>query len=93
MLLLLSCWLRASQPYSGLLVAQALFYALALIELAWDIPFLRRIAGPASAFALLNAAAVVALFRFLFMRQSLWELWVPAESRPPAKAAATSADS
>ena len=84
-LLFTSFWLRASQPYGWIFLAQVLFYGVAVLGLIWDTPTLRRIAGPASAFVLLNAAASVALFTFVFRPSSLLGLWVkqeaPAEKR------------
>jgi poly-beta-1,6-N-acetyl-D-glucosamine synthase len=84
-LLLTSFLLRGTQPYTTILVAQILLYGLAALGFVWNTPVLRRIAGPASAFVLLNAAAVVALFMFWFRPESLPRLWVkleaPAEER------------
>jgi cellulose synthase/poly-beta-1,6-N-acetylglucosamine synthase-like glycosyltransferase len=80
-LLLTSFCLRASQPYNTILLGQILFYGLAILGLVWDTPLLRRIAGTASAFVLLNAAAVVALFMFLVRRNSLLRLWTQPEAR------------
>jgi cellulose synthase/poly-beta-1,6-N-acetylglucosamine synthase-like glycosyltransferase len=85
-ILLFASWgLRGTQPYAAILIAQVLFYGLALLGLVWDTRILRRIAAPASAFVLLNAAAVSALFMFLLRPTSLLGLWVkpevPAEER------------
>jgi hypothetical protein len=84
-LLLASCGLRTIQPYSTILEGEVLFYGLAVLGLVGDTPILRRIAAPASAFVLLNAAATVALFMFVFRRSSLLGLWVkpvePVEER------------
>ena len=41
------------------------------------IPILRRIAAPASAFCMLNAAVVVGFYKFLFVRGPLWKIWTP----------------
>jgi len=79
-LMLASFSLRATRPYTAIFLGQVLFYGLATVGLVWDIPLLRRIAGPASAFVLLNAAAVVALFMFLFKPDSLLGLWVKPEA-------------
>jgi cellulose synthase/poly-beta-1,6-N-acetylglucosamine synthase-like glycosyltransferase len=78
-LLLASYGLRATQPFTAILLGQLLFYGLAVFGLVWDAPLLRRIAGPASALVLLNAAAVVALFMVLFRSDSLLGLWVKPE--------------
>lgn len=76
-LLLASYGLRTTQPYSAILLGEVVFYGLAVLGLVGDTPILRRIAGPPSALVLLNAAAAVALFMFVFRRSSLLELWVP----------------
>lgn len=85
LLFLASCLLQGSQPYTAILVAQLFFYGLAILGFVWDTPPVRKIAAPASALVLMNAAAVVALFMFLFRPNSLLSLWVkpevPAEER------------
>jgi cellulose synthase/poly-beta-1,6-N-acetylglucosamine synthase-like glycosyltransferase len=82
-LLVASYGLRATQPYTAILVGQILFYGFAALGLVWDASVLRRIAGPASALVLLNAAAVVAFFTFLLRPESLLGLWIKPEI--PAK--------
>jgi cellulose synthase/poly-beta-1,6-N-acetylglucosamine synthase-like glycosyltransferase len=74
--------LRAMQPYTVFWLGQVLLYALAALGLVWDVPLLRRIGGPAGAFLLLNAAAMVAFFAFLSKPNSLLELWVKPEAPP-----------
>jgi len=85
-LFLANCGLHATQPYFAMLAMQSMFYGLAVIGLLWDIPIVSRFAGPASGFILLNWAAIVALFTFLFRPHSLLDLWVrrrpAAEVRP-----------
>ncbi len=81
-LLLASCALRGTQPYTAILLGQAVFYGLAVLGLVWDTSLLRRVAAPASAVVLMNAAAVVALFMFLFRSDSLLGLWVNPEATP-----------
>jgi cellulose synthase/poly-beta-1,6-N-acetylglucosamine synthase-like glycosyltransferase len=84
---LLACIpLRHSAFYSDLLWAQGLFYFLALLGGVTDVPILSRVTGPASAFCLLNTAAVVALWKFAFMSEPLWRIWVPTEN--PTKVSA-----
>jgi cellulose synthase/poly-beta-1,6-N-acetylglucosamine synthase-like glycosyltransferase len=56
---------------------QLVFWLLALVALFRPIPFLQRIAAPASALLVLNAAAVVGLYTFLFTRGPLWRIWSP----------------
>ncbi|HXJ06277.1 MAG TPA: glycosyltransferase family 2 protein [Candidatus Acidoferrum sp.] len=66
--------------YAGALVAQIVFYALAILGVGRGIPFLTRIAGPASAFCMLNAAVVVGFYKFLFTRGPLWKIWTSGAS-------------
>jgi cellulose synthase/poly-beta-1,6-N-acetylglucosamine synthase-like glycosyltransferase len=86
-LLLASCVLRATQPYTAILIAEAVFYGLAVLGLVFDTRLLRRIAAPASALVLMNAAAVVALFMFVFRSDSLLGLWVIPEPQPEERTA------
>ena len=67
--------------YTGALSAQVVFYILAVLGAGPGIPGLMRIAAPASAFCVLNAAVVVGFYKFLFTRGPLWKIWtsgVPA---------------
>lgn len=64
-----------SMLYAGALAAQIAFYVLALLGAGRRIPVLKRIAGPASAFCMLNAAVVVGFYKFLFTRGPLWKIW------------------
>jgi cellulose synthase/poly-beta-1,6-N-acetylglucosamine synthase-like glycosyltransferase len=89
-LLMTSFALRANPGYMSLLVAQIAFYALAVAGLVSETRILRKITGPPSAFILLNAAAVVALFMFAFRTDSLLALWVqpkPQAEEQPVRAA------
>jgi hypothetical protein len=79
-LLVASFSLRANQPYTAIFAGQIAFYVLAMVGLVWDPPVLRRIAGPASAFVLLNAAAFMAFLMFVFRPNSLLGLWVKREA-------------
>jgi cellulose synthase/poly-beta-1,6-N-acetylglucosamine synthase-like glycosyltransferase len=75
-LLLMTSWLlRANDFYAAVFLAQAAFYGTALVGFTLNNPITRRISGPATAFCLLNAAAVVALWKFLLTRGPLWKLW------------------
>lgn len=63
-------------------VAQGLFWAMAALSLRAEwiarIPIVGRVASPAGALLVLNAAAVVALYRYLFAPRPLWRsLWTP----------------
>lgn len=62
-------------------VAQILFWGLALLSLKIKVPVVGRIASPAGALLVLNAAAVVSLHTFLFTRGPLWKIW--AATPPP----------
>lgn len=76
-ILLLSSALLASRSmlYAGALVAQIGFYALAALGTGRAIPNLTRVAAPASAFCMLNAAVLVGFYKFLFTRGPLWKIW------------------
>ena len=70
-----------SRLYAGALASQIVFYILAALGSARNIPILTRLAAPASAFCMLNAAVVVGFYKFLFTRGPLWKIWtsgVPA---------------
>jgi glycosyltransferase involved in cell wall biosynthesis len=64
-----------SSLYAGVLASQIIFYLLAALGAWRGIPFLMRIAGPASAFCMLNAAVVVGFYKFLFTQGPLWKIW------------------
>lgn len=65
-----------SVTYRTALLAQMVFYGLALLKiLKIRLGALARIAEPASAFVVLNAAATVAAFEFIFRRHALATLW------------------
>jgi glycosyltransferase involved in cell wall biosynthesis len=61
---------------------QLAFWLMAAIAIKHRIPLLQRIAAPASALLVLNAAAVVGLHRFLFTRGPLWRIWSPTATDP-----------
>jgi glycosyltransferase involved in cell wall biosynthesis len=65
----------SSRAFMAFAVFQVLGWVIALIGLRNRIPALHRIAAPASALLVLNAAAVVGLYRFLFTRGPLWKIW------------------
>jgi hypothetical protein len=76
-ILLISSTLLARQStlYVGALVAQISFYLLAALGAGRAVPILTRLAAPASAFCMLNAAVVVGFYKFLFTRGPLWKIW------------------
>jgi len=89
-LLISSAWLaNRSWVYVGACAAQIVFYALAALGSTRSIPILTRIAAPASAFCMLNAAVVVGFYKFLFTRGPLWRIWTSGSS---ASLAAEGAD-
>jgi cellulose synthase/poly-beta-1,6-N-acetylglucosamine synthase-like glycosyltransferase len=56
---------------------QTIFWFLAALSLRVRIPILHRLAAPAGAMLVLNAAAVAGLYTFLFTRGPLWKIWSP----------------
>ncbi len=72
--------LGSSRLFLAFAIAQILFYAGAAVGLIFKNNFLARVAGPAGAFCMLNAAAVTGLYRFLFTRGPLWKIWQPGGS-------------
>ena len=75
-----------SPIYTVFAGVQTLGLAIAIVGLHYKIPVLHRLAAPASAHLLLNAAAVTGLYRFLFTRGPLWKIWNASQ---PKTAAAT----
>ncbi len=72
--LLLAC--SAALHYWVFLALQLFFWALAAVSLRMRVPVLGRLGAPASALLVLNAAAMVGLWKFLFTRGPLWRIWV-----------------
>ncbi len=68
-----------SQIYAILAALQIVSLTLAIFGLHYKIPIVHRIAAPASALLLLNVAAVVGLYKFLFTRGPLWKIWKASE--------------
>ena len=64
-----------SRFYAGLAAIQLLGLLLAMIGFQRRFPKLGRIGGPVGALVMLNAAAVVGLYRFLVTRGPLWHIW------------------
>jgi len=64
-----------SWPYAALTILQFASWLAALISLRFEIPLLQRALAPVSALLVLNAAAVVGLFRFFTTRGPLWKIW------------------
>ncbi|MGD0735517.1 MAG: glycosyltransferase family 2 protein [Terracidiphilus sp.] len=79
-----------SRLYMLLAVLQIFGLALAITALRFRIPVLHRIAAPASAMLVLNAAAVVGLYKFLFTRGPLWKIWKSNNRQEMSNSQATS---
>jgi hypothetical protein len=65
----------ASHLYMAFAMFQMVGWIVAIIGVRHGIPGLHRVAAPAGALLVLNAAAVVGLYRFLFTRGPLWKIW------------------
>ena len=59
---------------------QACLWALAAISLKVKLPVVGKLGAPASALLVLNAAAVMGLYTFLFTRGPLWKIWSPTSA-------------
>ena len=78
LLLLTSAVLGAhSRWFAVFSLLQAGFWAVAAVGSKVRIPVLHRVAAPASALLVLNAAAVAGLYTFLFTSGPLWKIWSP----------------
>ena len=66
---------HSSGLYASFAVAQILGWAFAIVGLRYKIPVFHRVAAPLSALLVLNVAAVVGLYKFLFTRGPLWKIW------------------
>jgi cellulose synthase/poly-beta-1,6-N-acetylglucosamine synthase-like glycosyltransferase len=78
-LLLLSSMMLGlhSLPFMIFAALQLAFWLMAAISLKVRIPILHRVASPAGALLVLNAAAIAGLSRFLFTTGPLWKTWRP----------------
>jgi glycosyltransferase involved in cell wall biosynthesis len=56
---------------------QIAFWAMAALSLKLRLPVVHRLAAPAGALLVLNAAAVVGFYTFLFTQGPLWKIWNP----------------
>ena len=64
-----------SALYATLAALQVIGWIVAIVGLCYRIPALHRVAAPAAALLMLNAAAVVGLYKFLFTTGPLWKIW------------------
>jgi cellulose synthase/poly-beta-1,6-N-acetylglucosamine synthase-like glycosyltransferase len=75
----------SSALFAALATFQILGWAIAIANLRGRVSVLHRIASPASDLLVLNAAAVMGLYRFLFTRGELWRIWnssKPGRAKP-----------
>ena len=74
-----------SKTFACFAALQTAFWLTALAALRFRIPVLHRLATPASALLVLNAAAVGGLYKFLFTRGPLWKIWsaTPVSQQQP----------
>ena len=81
LLFISTLWNAAGSPfYAALSVLQIVSWAIAVAGLYLRLPVLHKVASAASALLLLNAAAVVGLYRFLFAPRPLQRIWVSGRS-------------
>jgi cellulose synthase/poly-beta-1,6-N-acetylglucosamine synthase-like glycosyltransferase len=84
LLLVSTAFLAADNPAYELFGAlQGAGWILAIAGLRFKLPLLHRLAAPASALLVLNAAAVVGLYKFLMTRGPLWKIWTTGQLVPP----------
>jgi glycosyltransferase involved in cell wall biosynthesis len=69
-----------SLTYALITLALLAFLTMAAIATRYPIPVVQRVAAPLGALLVLNAAAVVGLYKFLFTRGPLWRIWSPTKS-------------
>ncbi len=71
----------ASGVYATFAALQFSGWVLALVGLRFRTVYFNSVVASASAFLVLNAAAVVALYRFLITPGPLWKIWRPSKLR------------
>ena len=64
-----------SQLFAAFAGCEIAILLLILVSWLFKVQALRKLTGPLGALFGLNAAAVVALYRFLFTRGPLWKMW------------------
>lgn len=86
LMLFSATWLGMSSPVWGAVAAaQWGFWLAAALALKGKLPFIHKLASAASALLVLNVAAVVGLYKFLFTSGPLWKIWSPGgRTTPPA---------
>ena len=76
--------------YAVFATLQIAILSAAIIGLRYRIPLLHRVAAPASALLVLNAAAICAFYKFLFTRGPLFEIWNRSAPESPSPTLETS---
>jgi len=66
---------HTSMLFAVLAAVQGCGWIVAFVGLRYQIPLVRHLASPAGALLVLNAAAVVGLYKFLFTPGPLWKIW------------------
>ncbi|HEY0162400.1 MAG TPA: glycosyltransferase [Edaphobacter sp.] len=86
LLLLSATWLGVSSPvWAVVAAAQWGFWLASALALKVTLPVIHRLASAASALLVLNIAAVIGLYKFLFTPGPLWKIWSPAgRTAPPS---------
>lgn len=74
----------SSIDYAAVALIQMACLLVSIAGMAPKLTLVHRIAAPASALLVLNAAAVVGLYKFMTTRGPLWKIWNSA--KPPAVA-------
>jgi glycosyltransferase involved in cell wall biosynthesis len=70
---------RSSPIYTLFAVLEVCGLSLAVVGLRFRIPGLDSLLAPLSALLVLNAAAVVGLYKFIFTQGPLWKIWKEAD--------------
>ncbi len=70
----------ASAFYAAFAALQVSGWTMAICGALFKLPWLNRVTGSASALLVLNTAAVVALYRFIFTPRPLWRIWLARNS-------------
>jgi glycosyltransferase involved in cell wall biosynthesis len=71
-----------SRLFATFAILQTVAWLAAIAGLRYRIPFLHRLVAPASALLVLNTAAVLGLYKFLFTRGPLWKIWTSNTPQP-----------
>ncbi|WP_260703642.1 glycosyltransferase [Edaphobacter flagellatus] len=81
LLLLSATWLGVDDTaWRVVAAAQWAFWLAALASLRVHVPIVHRFVAAGGALLVLNLAAVVGLYKFLFTSGPLWKIWSPASS-------------